>query len=686
MNDLNIRIMKKYLTIVMIIFASVVIGINLILSYIAVNNAFSVHINNAEWDLEIFSKDVKNKIEAAHRLGSQIYHDPDIEGAVNARNFDRSKLERRLEFYAASEYYIRSVHIYSSNTGVWYSAGNDVKINAVSEQMKEEVRTNKDNQNGFLTVEDGVPVYMFIIYPYARNDDVVVINYHMNYFNDYSISSKCAYMALNDEGRLLIKANNYRSASDDDIYELLQRKNKADGNVWFNSKYAVVRIKSDGKLFYSVTGIGDFLGRAMPTVMAALIGTLVMIVLVIFCFTSGMTWLLKKLSQYYWYAESARNEIKEKNSEAELKDYIIGNGGSVRGITTRINKNKGCAVFRLYIKDLEKNSMHENVGEKKAFNYAVRNVMTELLGGICAEVLKISPEDIVVLCNAEDSSTVYEKILETRMLIEEILHMKITVVKHRGSIDFSAVPAMYDKLVSAGDKSFFVGTDTVIDASDYDGMSYEADIGALSERVERAVTLGNAAEARGMLASENVINLSVYDAKNLASTIVKRLCTRSAVLSEQKHKAVEAAANEIYEYINGSCDWCGIVERLGNLFESVVELSRYNSEEYNREKYGQMIDIINEHYCDDGFSRDYMAQELKMSVKSMEQIFKRRENKSITNYIFEYRMAKAKELLDETDLPIKKIAEKVGYFNVSHFIQNFKKTYSITPDKYRKNR
>ena len=49
-------------------------------------------------------------------------------------------------------------------------------------------------------------------------------------------------------------------------------------------------------------------------------------------------------------------------------------------------------------------------------------------------------------------------------------------------------------------------------------------------------------------------------------------------------------------------------------------------------------------------------------------------------------MAKAKELLDDSDYSIKKIAEKVGYLNVSHFIQNFKKTYSITPDKYRKNR
>ena len=47
-------------------------------------------------------------------------------------------------------------------------------------------------------------------------------------------------------------------------------------------------------------------------------------------------------------------------------------------------------------------------------------------------------------------------------------------------------------------------------------------------------------------------------------------------------------------------------------------------------------------------------------------------------------MSEAKRMLDETDFAVKEIAGKIGYPNVSHFIQNFKKTYGMTPDKYRK--
>ena len=44
------------------------------------------------------------------------------------------------------------------------------------------------------------------------------------------------------------------------------------------------------------------------------------------------------------------------------------------------------------------------------------------------------------------------------------------------------------------------------------------------------------------------------------------------------------------------------------------------------------------------------------------------------------------QLLQDTDLPITEIALQSGYQNVSYFIRSFKKTYEVSPLKYRKNR
>lgn len=48
------------------------------------------------------------------------------------------------------------------------------------------------------------------------------------------------------------------------------------------------------------------------------------------------------------------------------------------------------------------------------------------------------------------------------------------------------------------------------------------------------------------------------------------------------------------------------------------------------------------------------------------------------------RLEHAKQLLQDTDTPVTEIAMQSGYQNVSYFIRSFKKTYGVSPLKYRK--
>ena len=49
------------------------------------------------------------------------------------------------------------------------------------------------------------------------------------------------------------------------------------------------------------------------------------------------------------------------------------------------------------------------------------------------------------------------------------------------------------------------------------------------------------------------------------------------------------------------------------------------------------------------------------------------------------RLEHAKQLLQDTDIPVTEIAMQSGYQNVSYFIRSFQKTYGVSPLKYRKN-
>ena len=63
--------------------------------------------------------------------------------------------------------------------------------------------------------------------------------------------------------------------------------------------------------------------------------------------------------------------------------------------------------------------------------------------------------------------------------------------------------------------------------------------------------------------------------------------------------------------------------------------------------------------------------------------FKQMMNMTITEYLLEYRLSKAAELLETSGLSITEIAEKTGFCDVSYFIKKFKEKTGITPSTYR---
>ncbi|MGH1486508.1 MAG: GlxA family transcriptional regulator [Cellvibrionaceae bacterium] len=78
-----------------------------------------------------------------------------------------------------------------------------------------------------------------------------------------------------------------------------------------------------------------------------------------------------------------------------------------------------------------------------------------------------------------------------------------------------------------------------------------------------------------------------------------------------------------------------------------------------------------------------MAEQFGMSVRNFSRRFKRAIGKTPMQYLQELRLNTARDLLQSSNLTISEIADKVGYQDVSHFSQIFRKQMSITPRNYR---
>lgn len=81
---------------------------------------------------------------------------------------------------------------------------------------------------------------------------------------------------------------------------------------------------------------------------------------------------------------------------------------------------------------------------------------------------------------------------------------------------------------------------------------------------------------------------------------------------------------------------------------------------------------------------DELAKITKLSISQFSLLFKRKTGKSPLDYLIQLRIQKACELLENTSLKIKDIANSIGYEDPYYFSRIFKKTVGSTPRDYRK--
>ena len=77
------------------------------------------------------------------------------------------------------------------------------------------------------------------------------------------------------------------------------------------------------------------------------------------------------------------------------------------------------------------------------------------------------------------------------------------------------------------------------------------------------------------------------------------------------------------------------------------------------------------------------AEQAKMNATYIGRLFKEEMNMYFSDYVCLTRINKAKTLLETTALSVGDIAHQVGIYDVSYFIQCFKKQERLSPMKYR---
>lgn len=97
----------------------------------------------------------------------------------------------------------------------------------------------------------------------------------------------------------------------------------------------------------------------------------------------------------------------------------------------------------------------------------------------------------------------------------------------------------------------------------------------------------------------------------------------------------------------------------------------------------KMLTFMADHFMED-IQVKQIADYAHISVRECYRVFRSELDSSPTEYLHQYRLKKAADLLRASDLKVEEIARKCGYNQAGYFSTKFKNSYLCSPSDYRK--
>jgi YesN/AraC family two-component response regulator len=130
---------------------------------------------------------------------------------------------------------------------------------------------------------------------------------------------------------------------------------------------------------------------------------------------------------------------------------------------------------------------------------------------------------------------------------------------------------------------------------------------------------------------------------------------------------------------------CTIQEYKESCEKFIVEVTNFING--NKKEKDYIVDYLKEyvgnHYSEDIYL-DLLSKKMNITKAYISAYFKNKTGANLSDYINNFRVQKAMELMSNTSINIKNIGKQVGLLNTNTFIRIFKKCTGKTPNEYRK--
>lgn len=164
-------------------------------------------------------------------------------------------------------------------------------------------------------------------------------------------------------------------------------------------------------------------------------------------------------------------------------------------------------------------------------------------------------------------------------------------------------------------------------------------------------------------------------------TISSRLIGWIKRLELHEELAFRVGTLNLYN-VSMHANWQDAFGYLRHVAESIFSLKNQSVEKQTEDVVNQVKKYIVEH-LDGGTSLYNLAEQVHFSQEYLLRIFKKKEGITILQYINDLKLAAAKQLLTDSELQVREIADRLGFASQGYFGRFFRNKTGLTPNAYR---
>lgn len=324
--------------------------------------------------------------------------------------------------------------------------------------------------------------------------------------------------------------------------------------------------------------------------------------------------------------------------------------------------------------------------EKDLFNYAVRNILSEILyQGTQAPIPEMDEDHLMLMCGTEQYASAEDTLAACRKAAEaceNALPGKFTLFL-AGPGEIVEANKYYKVLKKLESEYITIGSTALSEASLNKAPSQdvpEFPIDSWTEALLTHHTQFILDEMKALFPNDTAfyprsflndlyyailqVIYSAYEKKDIQS--------KSALCNEEDQTYIYEAAKSAECFFR----WA---ERI---------LKKAEDELNSRAASGYVVENVRRyvlaHLGDENLSRTSIASEIHLNPDYLSSVFKEKYGQSLSRFIASERIKSAKKLLISSDLPITDISTQTGYTDISYFSKQFKHLTGMTPQQYRK--